>query len=382
MAAAADDYQVPVDYDKIEAPGRESMYWVGTHHATANKQGDYQRLYPDECQEYKTQRGSLIVTYTHGQEECGGNCHGFHLQFYVEFEKKVKLSTLKNVFSKRIHWEVRKGTSEQADDYCGKDDTRVVDGITWKKGERSKVTKGMRGDLESVKEMALSGKKRKDIAMEHMGTFVKYHRGIDAWANAVGISLDEDVKSWEERTCHVFYGPSGTGKSLAADFEMNGGSVYLPEQNAQGMLSFENYSGQQWILLDDFEPKTLSAGVLKRMMDNRPCTLPGRGVARQARHKGVIITTNWNPQTWTEGAQQNVDWEALSRRCKTVWNCGTERWTILGGTEWPLKDADGKSTPHVVPSPLPELLEWAKKRDGAGPSAEEAQEKVIDLSQE
>lgn len=363
MAAEADIYQVPDDYAGM-SDARESMYWVGTHHATENKQGVYEREYPDDCKGYKTQRGELVVIYTHGQEEVGGNTAGHHLQFYVEFKKKVKLSTLKNVFSKRIHWEIRKGTSEQADDYCGKDDTRVVGGITWQKGERSKVTKGSRTDLDSVREMVLSGSKRKAIAMEHMGTFVRYHRGIDAWANAIGISLDEPQKKWSERTCHIFYGPSGTGKSLAAEQQIGDDTVYFPEQNAQGMLSFENYCGQQWILLDDFEPKTLSMGVLKRMMDNRPCTLPGRGVARQAQHKGVIITTNHYPETWTEGAMQQTEWEALSRRCKTVWNCGKTHWTILGGTQFQVGEK--------VESPLPQLLEWAKTRDGAGQAANPA----------
>jgi len=209
--------------------------------------------------------------------------------------------------------------------------------------------------------------------MEHFETFAKYHKGIEVAASALGFSLDDEVPKWVDRECHIFYGPSGTGKSLAADHKMDGETFYVPEQNAQGALSFETYNGEHWIFLDDFEPATLRPGVLKRMMDGRPMQLPGRGSnsAKQGRHKGVIITTNWNPETWVEGAMQEVEWNALSRRCKTVWNCHQSKWTIIGGTQYKIGES--------VDSPLKTLLEWATQRDGAG---QQQPTEVIDLSQE
>lgn len=360
---------------------KESKYWVFTLHATDNIKGNYVEDWPSENTDYKTQMGVMTVTYTCGQEEMGDE-GGYHLQGYVEFKNKVKFNTLKNNFSQRIHWAVRLGTAKQAEHYAQKDmdckefpvkgnEQRFPD-TRWNKGTMSTVSKGSRTDLESVREMILSGKKRKAVALEHMGTYVKYHRGIEVWANAVGISLDETQKAWVERSCHILYGPSGTGKSLAADRLIGDESVYLPEQNAQRQLSFENYAGESWILLDDFEPGTLSAGVLKRMMDNRPCTLPGRGVAKKAQHKGVIITTNHNPMTWVEGAMQDVEWEAISRRCVEVFLCKEDNWTVIGGRKFYTDDKKPKSlADRTMPSPLPQLLEWARQRDASGLTTED-----------
>lgn len=358
----------------------ESKYWVFTYNANDNVEGNYTEAWPKDIEEHKTGKGATVkVTCSLGQEE-RGDSGNYHLQGYVEFEKKIKLSTLKNNFSSRIHWEIRKGSAEDAWHYCWKDmdcekypikanEMRYPE-TRWMNGTISKVSKGSRTDLESVKEMVLSGKKRKDIATEHFGTFAKYSRGIEAAATAMGYSLEDELPKWVERECHVFYGPSGTGKSLAADQKMDGKTFYVPEQNAQGQLSFETYNGEHWIFLDDFEPATLRPGVLKRMMDGRPMNLPGRGSnsARPGRHLGVIITTNWNPETWVEGAMQDVEWTALSRRCKTVWNCGAKNWTIVGGTQFQVGEK--------VDSPLPGLLEWAQARSGAG------QQEPIDLSQD
>lgn len=364
--AAADDYQVPADYVNDVAQ-RESMYWVGTHHATDNEQGLYEEPYPCECKEYKTQRGSLRVTYTHGQEECGGNTAGFHLQFYVEFEKKVKLTTLKNVFSKRIHWEIRKGTSEQADDYCGKDDTRVADGISWKHGTRSAVKQGQRTDLDSVVTALKQGMKRKAIAENFGVAYIKFHKGIEAMAQALDISLEEKQPTYIDRTCMIFFGAPGSGKSTAAMRMMDGDTFYQPQKSNGSVLSFESYTGQHWIFLDDFEPSQLSRGTLKEIMDNRACQLPGRGSnsSKAGRHKGVIITSQEDPETWYDKADavSKIHWEAIRRRCKTVWKCGetdpidpTADWMSLGGKdpEWPA----GK----LLESPLEELTAWAIKK--------------------
>nr|UZT54559.1 MAG: putative replication-associated protein [scracolig virus 1] len=371
------------------------MYWVGTHHATNNEQGNYEEPYPCECKQYKTQRGALTVTYTKGQEECGGNTAGFHLQFYVEFEKKAKLSTLKNVFSKRIHWEVRKGTSEQAADYCGKEDTRVHGGIIWEDGERSKVKKGSRTDLESVREMMLSGKKRKDIAGEHFATFVRYYRGLEAAATALGVKLDDDVDEFHERECYIFYGTAGSGKTLSAKRLMFGDSIYVPQKTAGGIYTFESYMGERWIFLDEFAPKCMDCETLKQIMDTGRCVLPARGTgnSKPGLHCGVVITTNLDPETWYD---KPVHWAAISRRCKQVWICGDpdkgedgieDPWMIIGGTEFPKG--------HRVDSELQNLKAWADetkakiRRVGAGPEMMEqaapsqaSSQESIDLTQD
>ena len=47
-----------------------------------------------------------------------------HLQGYIEFKNQKQFKTLKKNYPE-IHWEVRKGTQQQARDYCMKEDTRA-----------------------------------------------------------------------------------------------------------------------------------------------------------------------------------------------------------------------------------------------------------------
>lgn len=45
-----------------------------------------------------------------------------HLQGYVEFRSRKRLSQLRALVSDRAHYEVRRGTGVEADEYCKKDE--------------------------------------------------------------------------------------------------------------------------------------------------------------------------------------------------------------------------------------------------------------------
>lgn len=313
----------------------ESQYWCWTLFSTngTHENRVYEREYPDELKAYATQRGNVTVTYTRAQEECCSSSGRFHLQGYVEFKERVKFSTLKNTFSKRIRWGKRRGNAQQADDYCNKEETQVPGGLMWCKGNISKIKgPGERTDLTEIYSELKSGKKRKHLAENHFGTYVKYHRGIEAAAAALDIDLDENCSRFIDRECYIIYGTPGSGKSLMANLLIQNESFYIPEQNAQGRLSFESYKNEKWILLDDFDPKSIDMAVLKRMMDKGKVRLPGRNTSRIGHHIGVVITTNHDPETWTEGPMQDTEWKAISRRCRVVWHSGIPTWTVLAGT--------------------------------------------------
>jgi len=50
-----------------------------------------------------------------------------HLQGYVEFNKKLRITQIAALLAplNGAHWEKRRGTRQQARDYCMKDDTRL-----------------------------------------------------------------------------------------------------------------------------------------------------------------------------------------------------------------------------------------------------------------
>lgn len=68
-----------------------------------------------------------------------------HLQGYIEWTGRKTLTACKKLLPK-AHWEPRKGTQEQAIEYCTKEDTRV-DG-PWELGEKKKQSKVNKRKLE------------------------------------------------------------------------------------------------------------------------------------------------------------------------------------------------------------------------------------------
>lgn len=69
-----------------------------------------------------------------------------HLQGYVELHDAKTLKWLKLNFSWDAHFEPRKGTAQQARDYCRKDDTRQSG--PWEFGEWTPIRQGQRTDIQ------------------------------------------------------------------------------------------------------------------------------------------------------------------------------------------------------------------------------------------
>ena len=64
--------------------------------------------------------GHECIMFLSYQEEwpIGGT---LHYQGYMELKKAMRLSTMKNTFGQRVHWERRRGTQLQAYKYTKKD---------------------------------------------------------------------------------------------------------------------------------------------------------------------------------------------------------------------------------------------------------------------
>lgn len=67
-----------------------------------------------------------------------------HLQIHAEFKSEKSLRVLKKVHT-GIHWEMRKGSIDQAADYCKKDGDFVEIGTRGEQGKRT--------DIMAVREM-------------------------------------------------------------------------------------------------------------------------------------------------------------------------------------------------------------------------------------
>lgn len=128
-----------------------------------------------------------------------------HLQGYVEFKSRHRLARCKK-WLPRAHWEVRRGTAEQARDYASKEETRLAG--PWTVGEFTPSHQGRRTDLSRAVEILRTGGLFK-VAREEPETFVKFHRGLQALEGAsrpVPRDGGFEPRPWQSRVLQMVSG--------------------------------------------------------------------------------------------------------------------------------------------------------------------------------
>lgn len=115
------------------------------------------------------------VRYCVYQRECCPETQREHFQCYAEFSKLVKLGGLKK-WLPNAHFEERRGTREQARDYCMKRESRVAEPVeygSWESGGQ-----GTRNDLKEACEMLKQGSSMSEVARQHPTVVAKFGKGL------------------------------------------------------------------------------------------------------------------------------------------------------------------------------------------------------------
>jgi len=82
--------------------------------------------------------------------------------------------------------------------------------------------------------------------------------------------------------------------------------VYQPVLQEGQPLWFDNYNGQDVLLLNDITPVTISRAMLLNICDKWPMPIPVKGARTNAKWTKVIITTNVDLSSWIEEFQRRV----------------------------------------------------------------------------
>ena len=202
-----------------------------------------------------------------------------HIQGYVDF---LNPRTLGGITSKikYAHWEMRKGTWQQAIEYCMKDGDYHVFGERNSQGERS--------DLVTLKDNIANGLKVDTIVMDDPIAFHQYGRTLNKIED-----LAMRKKFRTEMTMGTWYwGRTGVGKSHVAfqDFTPDTHYVY-PNDNGW----WDGYTQQETVIFNDFRGEVPYNEMLQ-LIDKFPMT-----VRRRNREpipfisKSIIITSSLPP---------------------------------------------------------------------------------------
>lgn len=221
-----------------------------------------------------------------------------HLQGYVYFKSQ---RSLKSMIKKLpgAHVELRKGTHEQAREYCMKDGNVVEFGEPPQKNGGDtislRIARNKRIRESSLNELVDDGtidisqvrkikNAKLDLAQEQEAFVAKGTRGF-----------------WLE-------GPPGTGKTHYARTQW-GDCFYIKAQNKW----FDGYTGQKTIVLDDLDKGGMCLGhYLKIWADKWACTGEVKGGQVNLSHVRFVITSNYSiEELWPEDEEMQT---AIKRR--------------------------------------------------------------------
>lgn len=242
--------------------------------------------------------------------------HGIpHLQMYIETRKRTSFADVLLLLphDKRPHIELARGSKQDSIDYCTKDATRIVDGY-WTRREgagkccfftdlpsslirNTEGGPGRRTDLLDFCKAVKRGATDRELCEdEHISTFAKYFKAGDRIRAAVAMPRTEMP------TVHIYWGPTGTGKSHAARGRADG--ICGPDKQCwkmPGCKWFEGLTSNHKVFVwDEFVDGDagISLGYLLRILDKYPLSVEYKGGSTPFNCSAIIFTSNFNPWDW------------------------------------------------------------------------------------
>ena len=324
-------------------------------------QNDYQsKNFSFTWSNYQETQGWSTTIETFARNNCEFVCYAEerapttgtqHLQGYISLKGKKRLSTLKNMLNKDIHFERSKKCRLANYRYCTKEGKAwVYDSMTnfcgiIDKSEQpnlvKKHNKQKRTLIERLNQcinLAKSGK-MEEILTTHPDIYLKYKDKLDAirldTTKVERMYLNNEYGNFFK--CHFLWlwGPTGTGKSyfcnilvmlLSAfmqawartfNIEQQPLKVYYKNKNKY----WDRYNNEEIVIVEEASPETMkvSAHYYKQWIDEYPFNPEIKGATiNYIRPKFFIITSNYSlRQCFTDpttGSIRMEDYEPLSRR--------------------------------------------------------------------
>lgn len=240
---------------------RQAVSWIGTvpldswisrypdlANAGLASAGPTEFVLPEPC------------VFLRGQHELGGDGGYRHAQFVAYFGRKLTLAQVIKCLGPG-HYESTR--SDAADGYVWKDETAIA-GSRFEYGTRPH-RRNSKTDWDAIWASAVGG----DIGTVPASLRVVHYRTLRA------IATDHMVPPALERTCHVFWGTTGSGKSRDA-WLAAGMDAYSKDPRSKFWCG---YRGQRHVVLDEFRGG-IDVSHLLRWLDRYPVIVEVKGGAQ------------------------------------------------------------------------------------------------------
>lgn len=226
--------------------------------------------------------GSKITYLVFGRER--GDSGTPHLQGYLELRNRVRLPSVKSLPGLgRAHLERRRGSADEADAYCRKEDPAPFSVGVISKGQ------GHRSDLEQIKSKIDEGKSQLEIADQHFTQWVQYRRSFEAYRE-----LKHPPKDRFDLRVYVLWGDAGTGKTRYAR-RRGGDDCWVCSDPT--LRWFDGYSQESTVIIDDYRGDG-SPAFLLRLLDVYALRVQVKGGFVAWNPTTIWITSNRNPDSW------------------------------------------------------------------------------------
>lgn len=242
-------------------------------------------------------------TYIIGQLELGenprepsqdpGRGQYLHWQLVVGFKRAVRTAAVVKLFGP---YHAEQTLSEAAEQYVWKEETRV-EGTQFKLGNKA-IKRNCDTDWDEIRENAKNGKLEEIPA----DIYIRCYSSLKKIASE--FSRPEPI----ERTCHVFVGPTGTGKSRKAWEE----ATFEAYPKGPTSKFWDGYRGQESVVIDEFRGQIEISHML-RWLDRYPVLVEVKGSSEVLKAKTIWITSNLAPEDWYPNVDQPTK-DALLRR--------------------------------------------------------------------
>jgi len=292
----------------------------------------------------------LKLTSCHIGKEGNGPGKTPHLQGVCIFNRGTRLSQLLSLFpGGLIHWEIMRGSEEQAIEYTKKEeeDDRL---------DFDDRHQGARTDLAAACALIAvnprSGVRAVAAAMPSL--FVKYPSGIAALSRAL-----LPVPPFRQiRNVHWFYGGSGTGKTFTAYAEATAAAADPDDifvWSVHNLRFAGSYSGQRYVIIDELRTDWTDYTFAKliTLLDVYRSEVEVKGSQVPWCATDIWITTPLHPQDFVTDAERRGNPIAVRQLTRRIGDI--REFTVIH------PDAQAHTTcpatPQVSPHPSPTVTE-------------------------